>query len=182
MIHIKSYELFEELYEGPSISIPDDLAVWFMNYYAVQTTGDFPSDADIPKNLIDASRSVMDEYADGYMYRGMYLANAPDKPVKSGPLNKRVSWTFDMETAAAFAKKKTGDGIPVMLRVKCKDLRCAVSVDVVMENIMPKQIELTNSTTKRYIEDYYSESEFIILDELTIPLNDVSINGKGFGL
>lgn len=184
MIHIKSYkQLFEDLYEGPSISVPDDLAVWFMNYYTVQTPGDFPKESDIPGNLIDASRAIMKEYADdGYLYRGMTLYDAPVSPVKSGPLNKRVSWTFDIETAVAFSKKKIKDGVSVLLRVKCKDLKCAVSVDAVIENVTPQQIALINPAARRHIEDYVSESEFIVLDELTIPLHDIAVGGKEFGL
>jgi hypothetical protein len=158
-------------YTGVTMPIPDEVAEWAMLYYAVQHGGEIIKPSSVPKALIEASKALVLRY-DGMLFRGLrYVGKKMPAKMKTGPANGGVSWTFDEDTAASFARPAKGIGsLPVILRLDPSVVKCMFSMDIVMENVTLEQVvRLKNAKAKKCMKDgYVSESEFIVLDELTV--------------
>lgn len=177
---IDESEFGAELYEGEKINIPDDLAIWCMDYYTVQNKGlyDFKK---IPQNIITASKKLIDNYSDGFIYRGFGIEkNEIIKDTIFQPANG-ISWSFDALTAAEFSKKYEKS---LIAQIDYKKLKYVVSMDVIMDNITQKQVEmLDNERTKKEINlGYVSESEVLVFNTFIVPKENIDVVAKGVEL
>lgn len=164
-----------DVYDGKEINIPDDFAIWCMNFYAEQTD-EFYDFTKIPKNIISASKKLLNGYNDNVIYRGFGVdGELPNKIIFQPPKNG-ISWTFDEDTARSFSEKYENMGLnPFIAIVDFRKLKYVVSMDVVMDNITQDQVRmLSNKTTLRYMEDYVSESEILVFDTVIVNKNDIN--------
>lgn len=148
--------------------IPDNIALWFMDYYAAQVV-DFISINDIPEHIFKDSRSFIDEFyfQSKELYRGESRNNEIVKPIRFSPENGAgIAWTLDSETALAFTKKDNDNQYSYLYTLNMDKIKYPVSMDYVMSNITDEQIKMiTNPITKSVFEKgYVSESEVLVFD------------------
>lgn len=178
---VKSFKQFvnesqfgNDVYEGRKIIIPDDFAVWCMDFYSEQNNGlyDFTK---IPTNIITASKKLISSYGNDVIYRGFGVEGELPKEITFQPIKNGISWTFDEDTARAFSEKYENMGMsPFIAEINYSKLKYVVSMDVIMDNITQEQVKLlSNKTTLRYMEDYTSESEVLVFDTVKVNKNNI---------
>lgn len=166
-----------DVYEGKKIIIPDDLAIWCMNFYSAQNN-DLYDYTKIPLDIIKATKKLIRSYNinDNLIYRGFGIEGELKNEIIFQPINNiGISWTFDEDTARAFSEKYENMGMnPYIAKVNYNKLKYIISMDIIMDNITQRQVKmLTNETTIKDMEDYLSESEILVFD--TIKLNKSNI-------
>ena len=171
---INESQFGNNVYEGRKIIIPNDFAVWCMDFYAEQNNGlyDFTK---IPTNIISASKKLISSYGNDVIYRGFGIDGDLPNEIIFQPIKNGISWTFDEDTARTFSEKYENMGMkPFVAEINYSKLKYVVSMDVIMDNITQEQVKmLSNKTTLRYIEDYTSESEVSVFDTVNINKNNI---------
>ena len=163
-----------DIYEGKEIIIPDDLAIWCMDFYAEQNNKlyDFTK---IPTNIISTSKKLISSYGNDVIYRGFGIDGELPNIITFQPNENSISWTFDEDTARVFSEKYENMGMnPFIAECKYSKLKYIISMDVIMDNITVEQVNMvTNKTTLRYMEDYTSESEILVFDTIQVSKDDI---------
>jgi hypothetical protein len=155
--------------------IPDDIAIWFMNFYSSQII-DFIKISDIPNHLfINSKKFIKNYFKTDILYRGESRNYEIVKPIKFSPENHAgISWCTDKDTAIAFIEMENKDYYNYLYEININNFKYPISMDYIMNNITEKQIKLiTNPITKIQIENYVSECEVLIFD--TFTSNDIKI-------
>ena len=162
-----------DIYEGRKINIPDDFALWCMDFYAEQYR---KFEYSIPKNIITASKKLINSYSD-VIYRGFGSDSdvINDMIFMPNDISSNISWTFDEDVARSFAEKCENEGLyPFVAEIEYHKLKQIVSMDVVMDNITHNQMNLIkNDITLRDISDYYSESEILVFDTVKVNAENI---------
>jgi hypothetical protein len=163
-----------DVYEGRKIIIPNDLAIWCMDFYAEQNN-DLYDFTKIPTNIITASKKLINSYGNDVVYRGFGVDGELQNEIIFQPNINGISWTFDEDTARTFSEKFENMGLnPFVAELNYSKLKYVISMDVIMDNIMQDQVKmLSNKTTLKYMEDYTSESEILVFD--VVKLNKINI-------
>jgi len=158
-----------DIYDGAEIDIPDDLAVWCMNFYAEQNNNTYDF-AKIPKNIIDASKKLISSYGNTVIYRGFGINGELKNEILFEPIKDGISWTFDEDIARAFAEKHENEGMkPFIAEAEYNKLKYIISMDVIMDNITQDQVRLiSNKFTLNDMEHYASESEILVFDTIMV--------------
>jgi hypothetical protein len=163
MKHLKLYESFN------NTIIPDNVSVWFMDFYASQVTS-FLKPQDIPPFIFNESKKFIKNYfKTNKIYRGESRYYEITKPIKFSPDNDAgISWTIDKETALAFIESDNKTFYNYLYVANINNFKYVVSMDYIMDNITENQINLlTNPITKTQMKNYVSESEVLVFDTFT---------------
>ena len=168
MKYIKLYE------EYNNIDIPNEIAIWFMDFYASQNIK-FLIPNDIPQYIYDNSRKFIKEYfKSNTLYRGESRDYEITNPITFSPNNNQgISWTIDKYTAMGFIEPDTVL-YDYLYELNLNKIKYPVSIDYIMNNITDEQIQMiTNPITKTQMKNYVSESEVLVFD--TITSNDMKV-------
>ena len=181
---INESQFGNDVYEGKRLVIPDDFAIWCMDFYAEQNSGmyDFTT---IPTNIVLSTKNLINSYGYDSIYRGFGVDELSDEIIFN-PIETGISWTFDKETARTFSKKYENMGfIPFVAKINYSKLKYIVSMDVIMDNITQRQLGLLSSKkTLKYMENYISESEVLVFDTIKVnkeniyPTGAIQLSGK----
>src|SRR5690606_10993227 len=116
---------------GEYESIPDEIALWAMDYFAMQHTYSLLPN-QIPKNLIDKCIVEIKQNSDGYIYRGFASEYEYTKSFKL----HHISFTTDIETAHAFAEDDGDVGLfSYIIKYPVDKIKIALCMDYIMKNI-----------------------------------------------
>lgn len=158
-------KLFEE-FENNNISIPDDVAIWFMDFFAQQTIHFDVDIKSIPNILFQKTFDLVKrETGNSLVYRGETRDWEIKKPIRFSPLNDAgISWSYEKETAMGFIDK-SDDVFSYLYTLDLNDVHYPVSMDLIMWNITDKQKRLiTNPITRDMLLSYSSEKEILVFD------------------
>lgn len=155
------------VYDGDTIQIPDDLAVWCMEYYSEQndTIYDYKK---IPSSIIKASKKFINGFG-SYIYQGFGIDGELNNDIIFSPNNTSLSWTIDEDVARQFSEKFENEGLsPFVAETTIEQLNYVVSMDLIMGNITQDQVRMvSNEKTLKWMGDYSSESEVLVFDTIT---------------
>jgi hypothetical protein len=172
--YLNESQFGNNIYDEKNIIIPDDFAIWIMNFYAEQNKNlyDFTK---IPKNIISVSKKLISSYGNDVIYRGFGIKGKLPNEILFQPDKKGISWTFDEDTARAFAEKYNNINLNAYVaEIKYEKLKYIVSMDVIMDNITQEQVKmLSNKITLSDIEYYASESEILVFDTVKVNKKDI---------
>ncbi len=145
-----------------SITIPDDLALWFMNYYASQVM-DFIKIDDIPEYLFKGSFDFINSDS---LFRGESRESNITNPINFSPTNNAgIAWSTDKLTAMGFIEPNP-QYYSYLYKLDLNKIKYPISMDYVMNNITKEQIQLITNPITRSIFDggYISENEVLVFD------------------
>lgn len=167
----------------PSVDIHDDLALYCSLFYiheyeklrGVKTILEY-----ITPELKKCTDDILEEYSDGFLYRGIRLDDIDfEKVLKKGYVETKYvpsSWTWDEETAKVFAYPYDETGL--LLKYPVKKFKNYISMDLIMENISKEQKNLLKSKDVKLKEvlEYVSESEIVVFDDhMRIDFKNIEI-------
>jgi hypothetical protein len=173
---MKFIKSINEYLSNPSVHIPDDLALWCMNFYISEsyTTYDYNR---IPSDVVEGSKNLIKEHTGAnYLFRGFGDDKIGDIKFEPDVRGRGSSWTWDHEMACEFSSKYDHiDGkYSLVASVNIDNLKYIISMDFIMENITRKQIDLLdNGNHKNSIINYESEYEVIIFDSFIVKKESI---------
>jgi hypothetical protein len=159
-----------KVFEGMKESIPDELAIWFMDFFAQQTIKFIEDVNKIPSNLFQESYNLVKEMTKNTLvYRGESRDYEITKPIRFSPKNNAgISWSYEKEIAMGFIEPDSEDMFSYLYTLDLKDVKYPVSLDLVMDKITERQKKLiTNPITRSQISgwsEYNSEKEILVFD------------------
>lgn len=159
------------------IEIPDDTKEWCLKYHL--NTSKVNDQPKITKEMVSESKELLKENSDGFLYRGIQMElDEYEKTLKKGSIDNKYwpsSWTWDKETARAFAYPYGGVGL--ILKKPLKDFKKYFCMDVVMENVTEEDRKRLMSEKDDFeFGTYVSESEVVVFDRsIDVPMKDVQI-------
>lgn len=172
----KLKRIYEWLDVG-NIEIPDETKEWCLKFHLRSSTS--KSVPEITKDMVKESKKLLEENCDGFLYRGIQMElHEYEQALNKGYVDNKYwpsSWTWDEETARAFAYPYGGVGL--IMKKPLKSFKKYFCMDVVMENV-------TEEDRKRLMDEkddfefgtYVSESEVVVFDKtVDVPMKDVRI-------
>ena len=172
-IHMNESLFGNDVYDGENIDIPNDLAIWCMEYYSEQNK-DIYDYKKIPPKIIKESKKFIDSFG-GEIYQGFGVKGELNNNMIFSPNNTSLSWTIDEDVARMFSEKFENDGLnPFIAETTIEELDYVISIDLIMDNITQEQVKMiSNENVLRWMEHYSSESEVLVFD--TIKNDNYSI-------
>lgn len=158
--NFRLYEMFNQL-------IPDELAIWCMDFYAQQTMK-FIDDVNlIPSYLFQETYDLIKkETKTTLIYRCESRDYEITKPIRFSPKNNAgISWTYDKNIAMGFIEPDSDDLYSYLYTLDINDIKYPLSLDLVINKITDEQIKMvTNPMTKDVMTNYQSEKEILVFD------------------
>jgi hypothetical protein len=178
---ILRYKAFESL-DVMSVDVPIESAVWCAHFYLDSNRFSLTGRPEITPEMFVATQDLLKKYSDGYLYRGITVYESEyQEAKKEGYITTKYvpsSWSWDPETAKAFAVPNPGD-VGLLLKYPIKNLKNYLSIDVVMENVDEKELQQLKKEEQwivSEVENYVSESEIIVFDDhMRIVFKDVKV-------
>lgn len=160
-----------------NVEVPDETKEWCLKYHL--NASKVKNQPKITNEMMIESKKLLEENSDGFLYRGIQMeVNEYEETVKIGFVKNKYwpsSWTWDEETARAFAYPYGGVGL--ILKKSLKDFKKYFCMDVVMENVTEEDRKRLMSEKDDFeFGTYVSESEVVVFDrQLDVPMKDVRI-------
>lgn len=151
---ITIFKLFEE---NKNQQIPDEIAIWFMDFFAQQTNKFIENINLIPSNLFQESYNlVKNKTGKTLIYRGESRDYEIKKHIRFSPQNNAgISWSYEKDIAMGFIEPDSEDLFSYLYTLDLKNVKYPVSLDLVMNKITERQIRLiTNPMTRSQISEW----------------------------
>ena len=155
-----------KIFENNQI-IPDELAIWVMDFFAQQTIKFIENINLIPLKLFQESYNLVKQKTkNSLIYRGETRDYEITKPIQFSPENNAgISWSYDKDIALGFIEPDAEDLYSYLYTLDLNDVKYPISLDLIMNRITERQKKLiTNPITKDVISDYKSEKEILVFD------------------
>lgn len=163
---IVDFKIFEKITEP----ISDELAIWFMDFFAQQTIKFIDDINLIPSNLFQESYDLVKRITKTTLiYRGETRDYEITKPIRFSPKNNAgISWSYEKEIAMGFIEPDSDDLYSYLYTLNLNDVKYPISLDLIMNKITERQKKLiTNPITRDVISgwsEYNSEKEILVFD------------------